>query len=134
MRGKGTCMAGEPMTLQPDGKVQECTYTYPLYQNKSCKVESRVSFYANGSYKDCTLPEDKQIGKALCKADSPVSYRANGTVETCTLAAAAEIAPGKAIPAGTVVTIDEKNVITEKTAPAPEKPIAAPLVAAPEKK
>jgi len=112
MIGKGTCLPGESVTLQPDGKVQECTYTYPLYQNRSCKVESRVSFHANGSFKDCTLPDDKPVGKAICKADAPVSYRANGTVESCTLASTVEQAPGKGIPAGTVVKIDEKHVIT----------------------
>lgn len=130
MRGKGTCLANEPMLLQPDGKVQECTYTYPLYQNKSCKVESRVSFHSNGSFKDCTLPEDKPVGKAVCKADAAVSYRANGTVETCTLAAPVELAPGKTLPIGTVVTIDEKQVVAEKQA-TPAAPVAPP--ATPEK-
>ncbi len=131
MRGKGTCMAGESVTLQNDGKVQECTYTYPLYQNKSCKVESRVSFHTNGSYKDCTLPEDKTVGKAICKADAAVSYRANGTIESCTLAAPAEQVPGKVLPAGTVVSIDEKNALTEKTAAPVAKPIAPAAPAAP---
>ena len=122
MRGKGTCLANEQILLHPDGKVQECTYTYPLYQNRSCKVEDRASFHPNGNFKDCTLPDDKQVGKALCKADSPVSYRADGTVASCTLAAPAEQAPGKVIPAGAVVTIDEKLVLTEKPGTAPVKP------------
>ncbi|HWR30947.1 MAG TPA: hypothetical protein VN631_14060 [Negativicutes bacterium] len=130
MRGKGTCLPGEPATFQIDGKVQECTYTYPLYQNKSCKVESRVSFHPNGSFKDCTLPEDKSVGKAVCKADAAVSYRANGTIETCTLAAPVELAPGKSLPIGTVVTIDEKQVVAEKQA-TPAAPVAPP--ATPEK-
>ena len=134
MRGKGTCMAGETVALQPDGKVQECTYTYPLYQNSSCKVESRVSFHSNGSYKDCTLPNDKQVGKALCKADAPISYRANGTVAACTLAAPLEQAPGKVLPVGAVVTIDEKHVVTEKTTTAPVKPAEPEKLVAPEKK
>jgi hypothetical protein len=113
MRGKGTCLPGEPLTLQPDGKVQECTYTYPLYQNSSCKVESRVSFHANGSFKDCTLPNDKEVGKAMCKADAYVSYSPNGTITSCTLAAPVEKAPGSSIPAGTVVKFDEKNKIKD---------------------
>ena len=75
-------------------------------------MESRVSFHSNGSFKDCTLPDDKPVGKAICKADAPVSYRANGTVESCTLASTVEQAPGKGIPAGTVVKIDEKHAIT----------------------
>ena len=128
MRGKGTCMAGEPVALQEDGKVAQCTYTYPLYQNKSCKVEGKVSFHANGFFKDCTLPEDKTVGKAVCKADSPISYRPDGTVASCTLAAPAELAPGKTVPANTVVNIDEKQVITVKEAapPVSVKP-AAPV-------
>lgn len=133
MRGKGTCMPGESVTLQPDGKVQECTYTYPLYQNRSCKVESRVSFHSNGNFKDCTLPDDKHVGKAVCKADAPVSYRANGTVESCTLAAPAEQAPGKMVPAGTLVTIDEKHVITVKQA-TPAQPAVPVQPATPVKK
>ena len=137
MRGKGTCMAGEPIALQEDGKVAQCTYTYPLYQNKSCKVEGKVSFHANGFFKDCTLPEDKTVGKAVCKADSPISYRPDGTVASCTLAAPAELAPGKTVPANTVVNIDEKQVITVKEAAppvsvkpaAPAQPAAQPAPA-----
>lgn len=111
MRGKGTCLPGEPISLQPDGKVQECTYTYPLYQNSSCKVESRVSFHENGNFKDCTLPVDRTVGTVLCKGDAPISYRANGNVASCTLAAPAEKAPGSSLPAGTVVQFDENHKI-----------------------
>ena len=133
MRGKGTCMGGESVRLQEDGKVADCTYTYPLYQNKSCSVEKKVSFHANGFFKDCTLPEDKTVGKAVCKADAPISYRANGTVAACTLAAPAEQAPGKILPAGTIVNIDEKHVITVKEAApaAPAKPAAPAQPATP---
>ena len=111
MRGKGTCLPGEPLSLQPDGKVQECTYTYPLYQNNSCKVESRVSFHENGNFKDCTLPSDRTIGTALCKGDAPISYRANGNVASCTLAAPFEKAPGNLIKAETVVEFDENHKV-----------------------
>ena len=111
MRGKGTCLPGEVMELQDDGKVKECTYTYPLYQNKSCKVEARVSFHPNGFFKDCTLPEEKHVGKAICKADAFVSYNPNGTVASCTLAAPAEKIPGTIIPAGTKVEFDANNKI-----------------------
>ena len=111
MRGKGTCLPGEPISLQADGKVQECTYTYPLYQNRSCKVESRVSFHENGNFKDCTLPEDRTVGTVVCKGDAPISYRANGNVASCTLAAQAEKAPGNVIKAGTVVEFDEQHKI-----------------------
>ena len=111
MRGKGTCLPGEVMELQADGKVKECTYTYPLYQNKSCKVEARVSFHPNGFFKDCTLPEDKQVGSATCKADAFVSYNPNGTVASCTLAAPAEKVPGTILPAGTKVEFDANNKI-----------------------
>lgn len=111
MRGKGTCLPGEIMELQPDGKVKECTYTYPLYQNKSCKVEARVSFHPNGFFKDCTLPEDKQVGSATCKADAPVSYNANGTVASCTLAAPVQKSPGVSVTAGTVVEFDANQKI-----------------------
>lgn len=112
MIGKGTCLGGETVTLHPDGKVQQCTYTFPLYQNRSCKIENKVSFHSNGNFKECILPDDKPAGKALCKADAPVSYRPNGTIDSCTLAAAFEQAPGKLIPAGTVVKIDEKQAVT----------------------
>ena len=109
MRGKGTCLAGEPVQLQPDGKVQECTYTYPLYQNSSCKVESRVSFHPNASFKDCTLPGERTVGKAVCKADAPVSYHPNGNIASCTLAAPLEKAKDNVLPAGTVVNFDDKQ-------------------------
>ena len=126
-------MGGESVSLQEDGKVAGCTYTYPLYQNKSCSVEKKVSFHANGFFKDCTLPEDKTVGKAVCKADAPVSYRANGTIATCTLATPAEQAPGKVLPAGTIVNIDEKHGITVKEAAptAPAKPAAPAQPATP---
>ena len=75
-------------------------------------MESRVSFHSNGNFKDCTLPDDKAVGKALCKADLPVSYRENGTVASCTLASPVEQASGKNIPAGAVVKIDEKQIIS----------------------
>lgn len=113
MRGKGTCLPGEPIALQLDGKVQECTYTYPLYQNSSCKVESRVSFHSNGNFKDCTLPKDREVGKALCAADALVSYTPGGAVSSCTLAAPAEKAPGSMVPAGTVVKFGENNKILD---------------------
>lgn len=113
MRGKGTCLPGETIELQADGKVKECTYTYPLYQNKSCKVEARVSFHPNGFFKDCTLPEDKPVGAAVCKGDAPVSYNANGTVASCTLAAPAQKAAGVTVPAGTVVKFDAQHKIVD---------------------
>lgn len=113
MRGKGTCMPGELAEFQDDGKVKECTYTYPLYQNKSCKVEARVSFHPNGFFKDCTLPEDKPVGTATCKGDAPVSYNPNGTVASCTLAAPVEKAPKVVVPAGTVVKFDAQQKIID---------------------
>lgn len=111
MRGKGTAMACEPITLYPDGKIKDCSYTYPLYQNRSCKVEARASFHPNGNFDTCTLPDDKPVGKAVCKADASISYYADGQVASCTLAAPVEKTPGVAIPAGTVVKFDAKQVI-----------------------
>lgn len=104
-------MGGEPVSLHPDGKVKECTYTFPLYQNRSCKVEARASFHTNGNFDTCTLPDDKPVGKAVCKADAPVSYYPNGHVASCTLAAPAEKATGVVIPAGAVVKFDAKQAI-----------------------
>lgn len=111
MRGKGTALAGEPVSLHHDGKIEECTYTFPLYQNRSCKVESRTTFHPNGNFKSCILPDDRQVGKAVCKGDAPVSYYPNGHVASCTLAVPKQKAPGNTIPAGTVVNFDEKGAV-----------------------
>ena len=111
MRGKGTCLPGQPLSLQPDGKVQECVYTYPLYQNTSCKAGEKASFHANGSFRDCILPTEQVLDKAICKADAPVSYNPDGSIASCTLSQSVFVSPEITLPADSVVSFDETRKI-----------------------